>query len=203
MKTALQREVQAAGWRSLGVGIGFLLLLAGAYFWGQRIEGRIDTVVIQRQHDHRQLHKLAVHEAREVQGSSKSVPSLEVGATDAPSQANAPSVAHQLQAPVKHTPPRHHSPPAPSSGGSEPSPAPASSPSTAAPTVTQPTQTLEPPPPPVIETPTVPPILPTPAAPALIPEAIESVREAAEDVGETVGQVQCGVRGALVGPCPP
>jgi|SRR5690349_19009970 len=52
MKTALQRQLSALGWRALGFAGTTALVLVGIFLWGSHIEGRIDQVVVERHRDH-------------------------------------------------------------------------------------------------------------------------------------------------------
>lgn len=205
MKTALRREMEAAGWRALGFMLVLGALGLGTYLWGQHIEGRIDSVVTDRQHDHRVLRQL-VHDTEPVAGAGhrsqaavqhEAITPTTNGGTSAPPE---PAPGGNKQPPSSPNPhePRHHSPPAPPSGGSEgtaptSSPAPASSP----PPITQPAQT---PPQNPGEVPKGPPL----GVPGL--ESVKAgVEEAASGITAEVGKVVEGVKEtgcSVLGQCP-
>lgn len=126
MKTALRRELEAAGWRALGF-FGALVALAGGIFlWGLHIEGRVDQVVVERQHDHRVIERLAEGKPvvrHQLQANSKEVQNLELGGDEG----RAPKATGGTTG-VK--PPKGGStkPPAPGKGGSKGEEAPTKSP---------------------------------------------------------------------------
>lgn len=204
MKTALRREVEAAGWRALGFLLALGAVVLGTVLWGQHIEGRIDSVVTERQHDHRVLREL-VHEAHpvEFQANSKSLQNLDQGgeaqrrpAAGAPGEGSAPK-GHE---PVAHNHPEPHSPSG--HGGTAPQPEQPSSPEGEAAPTTAPTSTTPEATPPPVTTPSPP--GPPPSVPAvpLVPKALEAVEQAGKQVGGVVDQAGCEVGGVLGGRCP-
>jgi hypothetical protein len=180
MKSALQRQLDAFGWRAIGFLGALVAVAAGAFLWGLHIEGRVDRVVIQRQHDHRIIERLAkgkpLRPRRQVQPSSKEVQNLEVGSEGpTPKATSGPTGGVQ--------PPKSGStkPPAPGKGGSRGGGAPTNAP----------------------EPRSEPPSKPAPSDPAASPEPASPGTSASEapgligNPGGAVGEVACSATNAV------
>lgn len=179
MKSALQRELDALGWRAIGFAGGLIALAAAAVLWGTGIEGQLDDVERDRQQDRKVIRQLVAEAqiATPAPGppASPGIPSAEPEVPSSP-ELGGGDVADDEDAP-----------------GSGPSWPPPSDPPTGSPAGS-------PPPPPAAEPPAAPPTSsPLPAAPAPSPGPIRSTLEQA---GEGLGQVLCGVTDQLLQNCP-
>jgi hypothetical protein len=196
--SAMRRQLSATGWQAVGFFGASLAFAVVVVLWGHHIEGRIDTVVIQRHHDHRVLHRLVVHDAR-VAARSESAPatansnSREVGEDGTGGSGGAPAPAgSNPKSPAKPGHPRHESASAPPDSGSEEGAPPTSSASP------NPTELGSPPPEPKEDGGT----LGSTEGQGTVPKVVEATGEVVGDVQkEVLTPTLCLVRG-LLQPCP-